>query len=80
MLVHHALITLSVSRFGVPLMLHSDQGRDFKSMVFSEMCGLLGIAKTRTTPLHPQLDGMVEHFNRTLQAQLSKFVEDHQCD
>ena len=42
-----------VSRFGVPLSLHSDQGRNFESAVFSEMCSLLGIKKTRTTPLHP---------------------------
>ena len=49
-------------------------------MVFLEMCALLGITKTRTTPLHPQSGGMVECFNRTLEVQLSKFVEDHQCD
>ncbi len=41
---------------------------------------MLGIKKTRTTPLHPQGDGMVERLNRTLEAQLSKFVEDHQRD
>lgn len=44
------------------------------------MCALLGIEKTRTTPLHPQSDGMVERFNRTIEAQLSKFVADHQED
>ena len=48
-----------VRRFGVPLSLHSDQGRNFESAVFSEMCSLLGIKKTRTIPLHPQSDGMV---------------------
>ena len=71
------LVKEFVARFGVPLMLHSDQGRNFESVVFLEMCALLGITKARTTPLHPQSDGMVERFNRTLEAQLSKFVEDH---
>ena len=59
------------------LELHSDQGR---SNVFREMCALLGTKKTRTTPLHPQSDGMVERLNRTLEAQLSKFVSEHQQD
>ena len=78
--VAEVLVKEFVARFGVPLMLHSDQGRNFESVVFSEMCGLLGITKTRTNPLHPQSDGMVERFNRTLESQLSKFVEDHQQD
>ena len=43
--------------------IHSDQGRNFESLVFQEMCKLLGMEKTRTTALHPQLDGMVERFN-----------------
>ena len=34
----------------------------------------------RTTPLHPQSDGMVERFNKTLKAQLAKFVDQHQRD
>ena len=36
------------------------------------------IDKTRTTPLRPQSDGMVERFNRTLEAMLSKFVDGDQ--
>ena len=78
--VAEILVRQVISRFGVPLYLHSDQGRNFKSTVFSAMCRLLGVKKTRTTPLHPQSDGMVERFNRTLEAQLSKFVDQHQRD
>ena len=44
------------------------------------MCKLLDIQKTRTTPYHPQSDGMVERFNRTLEALLSKFVDHNQKD
>ena len=78
--VAEVLVTEFVSRFGVPLELHSDQGRNFESAVFGEMCNLLGIKKTRTTPLHPQSDGMVERFNRTIEMQLAMFVEEHQRD
>ena len=78
--VANLLVREFVSRYGVPLEIHSDQGRNFGSAVFSEMCPLLGMEKTRTTPYHPQSDGMVERLNRTLEAQLSIFVDDHQTD
>ena len=74
------LVEEFVVRFGAPRQLHSDQGRNFESAVFQEMCRLLDIDKTRTTPLRPQSDGMVERFNRTLEAMLSKFVAENQKD
>ena len=40
----------------------------------------LGIHKTRTTALHPQSDGIVERYNRTVENQLATFVQDHQKD
>ena len=73
--VAELLIKEVVCRFGVPLLIHSDQGRNFESAVFTEMCQLLGIQKIRTTAHHPQSDGMVERFNRTIEDQLAKFVD-----
>ena len=58
-------------RFSVPEQLHSDQGRQFESSLIAEICRILQIQKTRTTPYHPQSDGMVERFNRTLLNMLS---------
>lgn len=75
-----ALVNNWVCRYGVPLELHSDQGRNFESAIFKEMCDVYGIKKTRTTPLHPQSDGMVERFNRTLEEYLRKVVSSHQKD
>jgi transposase InsO family protein len=69
-----------IARFGVPCFIHSDQGRQFESNLFKEMCVLLGIGKTRTNPYHPKSDGMVERFNKTLEAMLSAYVGDHQRD
>ena len=49
-----------VARFGVPNEIHSDQGRQYESKIFSEMYRLLHIHKFRTTPYHPKSDCMVE--------------------
>ena len=69
-----------ICRFGVPYQLHTDQGRNFESELFQQMCSRLGIEKTRTTPGRPESDGMVERFNRTLEAMLSMFVSENQRD
>ncbi|CAG2228441.1 unnamed protein product [Mytilus edulis] len=69
-----------IVRFGVPHWIHSDQGRQFESLLFQEMCCILNIKKTRTTPYHPKSDGMVERFNKTLATMLSSFVEQNQKD
>ena len=63
-------------RFSIPEQLHSDQGRQFESEVMQEICHLLQVQKTRTTPGHLQSDGLVERFNRTLLNMLSTVVGD----
>ena len=58
--VARVLTTEFFLRFSPPEQLHSDQGRQFKSEVLAEVCKLLGVKKSRTTPYHPQSDGLVE--------------------
>lgn len=78
--VADTLIQGWISRFGVPLELHTDQGRNFESQVFQDVCKTLNINKTRTTPLRPQSDGMVERFNRTIKEHLAKVINSDQKD
>ncbi|CAC5370884.1 unnamed protein product [Mytilus coruscus] len=67
-----------VKRYGCPTELHSDQDRQYESLIFKELCQLLEIHKTRTTSLHPRSDGMVERMNRTVNDMLSKYIKTHQ--
>ena len=78
--VARALIDNFISRFGVPLFTHTDQGTSFESKLFQETCQILGIKKTRTTKARPQSDGMIGWANRTIINMLSAFVSDHQRD
>ena len=71
------LVEQLFTRFGVPEQIHSDQGRQFESNLFAEMCKLLQIDKTRTTPYHPQSDGMVERFNKNLCAMLRAYIDEN---
>ena len=63
-----------------PRVLHSDQSANLNSQVIVALCKLLGINKIRTTACHPQANGQVQRFNRTLEATLSKVVSENQKD
>ena len=60
---------------GPPEKLHSDQGRNFESLILSELCKAFRISKSRTTPYHPMGDGLVERMNRTLLNLLRTYTE-----
>ena len=57
-----------------------DQGTNFESHMIDELCKVFGIDKRRTTPFHPQCDGMVERYKRTLVDMLAMYVADNQKD
>ena len=70
LLVEHVII-----HHGVPAELLSNHGRAFLSELMHEVCELMGMKKSNTTAYHPQTDGLVERFNRTLTDMFAKTVK-----
>ena len=68
------------SRVGIPREILTDQGTNFNSGFMKQVYAMLGIRGIRTTPYHPQTDGLVERFNQTLKAMLRKFVSETGAD
>ena len=64
--VAEKIVTEFFMRFGCANFLLTDQGSNFMSHVFKDMCELLEISKVRTSPYRPQSNAQVERFNRTV--------------
>ena len=69
-----------IGRFGSPLQLHSDQGRNYESEIFKQICDLLEIRKTRTSARNPKCNGMIERRNRTLLRMIRAYLRGEQQD
>jgi transposase InsO family protein len=69
-----AYTTHIVARHGSGSILVTDQGRSFTSVFFKEACRILGVRQLHSTPLHPQSNGVIERFHRTLNQALSHYV------
>ena len=69
-----------VYNFGTPKVLLTDNGTQFTSRFFMQVCRILGTEKVFTTEYHPQANGQAERFNRTLLAALRNYVSDSQKD
>lgn len=66
--VAKAILFHWIARFGVPARITSDRGRQFESAVFSELTRTIGAYHLRTTPYHPQSNGIVERWHRVFKA------------
>lgn len=69
-----------VCRHGSPRELLSNNGKNFRSNLMTEICKLTNTKKKITTSYHQETNGLVERFNGTLTMMLSMYVSGHQRD
>jgi transcription initiation factor IIE alpha subunit len=69
-----------ICRHGCPKELLTDRGTHFVNEMLNTLCDELGVKHKLSTAYHPQTNGLVERFNRTLCETLAKFANDNNDD
>ena len=68
------------SRAGEPEILITDNGAEFNEAEWKEYLRGVGVDHRKTTPAHPQSNGRIERFNRTLKEMLRKLINGQRTD
>ena len=73
--VAQALVNNFLLKYGIPRVIHTDQGRNFVSSLLQEITQVFGITKIVGSAYHPQSQGAVERCNRVLKEMLTHYVQ-----
>ena len=60
-----------ISTLRTPRVITTDRGAQFQSSLFQEFSNLLGVKHIKTTAYHPQANGLIERFHRSLKTFLA---------
>ena len=69
-----------VLKFGILQVILTDQGSNFLSELFTNVCKLLKIKKLKTAAYHPQTNGALERTHRLLTEYLRCCILEDQSD
>jgi predicted aspartyl protease len=61
-----------ILQHGPPQILQSDQGKEFVNKIIEELCRKHEIKHQRSSPYHPQSNGLVERTNQTVASKIAK--------
>ena len=75
-----ALLDNFIYIYGSPNRIHSDNGRNFTSQLLKDVLNILSIKQSFTTPYHPEGNGSVERFNKTIKLMIVKTSHEEDWD
>lgn len=75
--VAKALLSGWIARFGCPVDIVTDRGRQFESTLFQYLSKAVGFQHKRTTAYHPACNGIIERFHRQLKAAITCHADAH---
>lgn len=78
--VARAFVENVITRHGAPTKLLTDQGTNFTSQLFKEVCKLLNIEKIQTSSYAPSSNGQIERLHRVIKDMLSHYIREDQRD
>lgn len=72
--VQDAFMEHIVARYGIPTIIITDNGGEFINAPFRKWAEEFGVEHRKTSPYHPQSNGMTERFNGTIQKVLLRLT------
>ena len=75
-----AFVNEWVLNYGTPKEILSDNGKCFTAKFFQDVCRIMNVHNSFTTTYHPQTNGQVERYNRTIKAAIRSYLDDHPRD
>lgn len=78
--VSEAIFIHWILRYGIPMEIFTDQGKEFCNKLSDELYELLNVKHNTTTAYHPQCNAQAEVANKTIQKYLQSFVDSTTLD
>jgi Integrase core domain len=75
-----AILNWGICRFGLPLEVVTDQGKEFTNQMAQQLLKSLNIKHTTTSSYHPQCNSQAEVCNKTIAKYLAAFVDSSTLD